>query len=237
MRIWNKKPINESGEALREIPSSLFCIEPHPYFSQGAPYPDVKHPWYLREGVIKRLVRAQEFLQIKYPDLRFGIFDAWRPVPVQAFMVELVISQECLRRGLNPDDMSNKSALKELVNEIEGFWASPCLDPKLPPPHSTGGAVDITLIDLNDAQLDMGSSIDEIGSVSLPDYYLEAANENPETQANVWHQRRCVLFEVLRDQGFARHPKEWWHFSYGDQMWAWNFESPTAIYGRSDFLT
>ena len=21
--------------------------------------------------------------------------------------------------------------------------------------------------------------------------------------------------------GFAQHPNEWWHFSYGDQLWAW----------------
>ena len=38
--------------------------------------------------------------------------------------------------------------------------------------------------------------------------------------------------------GFQRHPNEWWHFSLGDQMWAWlsNQENPThlvvARYGR-----
>ncbi|MEO1402022.1 MAG: D-alanyl-D-alanine dipeptidase, partial [Cyanobacteria bacterium J06635_1] len=21
--------------------------------------------------------------------------------------------------------------------------------------------------------------------------------------------------------GFGQHPNEWWHFSYGDQLWAW----------------
>ncbi len=24
----------------------------------------------------------------------------------------------------------------------------------------------------------------------------------------------------MADEGFAGHPDEWWHFSWGDQMWA-----------------
>jgi len=25
----------------------------------------------------------------------------------------------------------------------------------------------------------------------------------------------------MEEGGFLRHPGEWWHFSQGDQMWAW----------------
>ena len=38
--------------------------------------------------------------------------------------------------------------------------------------------------------------------------------------------------------GYQRNPREWWHFSVGDQMWAWlnNQSNPvnpvTARYGR-----
>jgi D-alanyl-D-alanine dipeptidase len=32
--------------------------------------------------------------------------------------------------------------------------------------------------------------------------------------------------------GFARHPNEWWHFSHGDQLWAWLRGEPQAHYGR-----
>jgi len=31
--------------------------------------------------------------------------------------------------------------------------------------------------------------------------------------------------------GFAQHPNEWWHFSYGDQLWAWKNKKANAIYG------
>ena len=42
----------------------------------------------------------------------------------------------------------------------------------------------------------------------------------------------------MRNSGFQRHPGEWWHFSLGDQMWAWlsnqtNLANPViARYGR-----
>ena len=30
--------------------------------------------------------------------------------------------------------------------------------------------------------------------------------------------------------GFVQHPNEWWHFSHGDQMWAWQADADQAIY-------
>jgi D-alanyl-D-alanine dipeptidase len=37
--------------------------------------------------------------------------------------------------------------------------------------------------------------------------------------------------------GFKRHLNEWWHFSYGDQIWAWLMtqegERTVAKYGRA----
>ncbi|MFM7652374.1 MAG: D-alanyl-D-alanine dipeptidase, partial [Vulcanococcus sp.] len=32
--------------------------------------------------------------------------------------------------------------------------------------------------------------------------------------------------------GFEQHPNEWWHFSYGDQLWAWRAGQDVACYGR-----
>ena len=30
--------------------------------------------------------------------------------------------------------------------------------------------------------------------------------------------------------GFAQHPNEWWHFSYGDQLWAWKIKSKCPLW-------
>jgi zinc D-Ala-D-Ala dipeptidase len=47
------------------------------------------------------------------------------------------------------------------------------------------------------------------------------------------------LWQIMNDAGFIRHPAEWWHFSLGDQLWAWvnNQLDPQhplqAYYGRA----
>jgi D-alanyl-D-alanine dipeptidase len=82
----------------------------------------------------------------------------------------------------------------------------------------------------------MGSAIDAIGAVSEPDHYLEVADSALELivkeQAREWHRRRCLLRQVMGAAGFAQHPNEWWHFSWGDQLWAWRQDQPQACYGR-----
>ena len=32
--------------------------------------------------------------------------------------------------------------------------------------------------------------------------------------------------------GFAQHPNEWWHFSYGDQLWDLENKKANALYGK-----
>ena len=54
----------------------------------------------------------------------------------------------------------------------------------------------------------------------------------------VFHERRELLRSVMEEAGFQRHPIEWWHFSYGDQLWAHFTQQQApdtvldAMYGR-----
>jgi len=90
------------------------------------------------------------------------------------------------------------------------------------------------LIDDTGQIVDMGSPIDELSERSLPDYY--ANSQEPEAQE--YHTHRQLLHDVMLKAGFQRNTREWWHFSFGDQMWAWLYNqlhsgSPvTARYGR-----
>jgi D-alanyl-D-alanine dipeptidase len=81
-------------------------------------------------------------------------------------------------------------------------------------------------------QLNLGSPIDAIGAVSEPDHFAAAALADPSSGAARWHGRRQLLREVMATAGFAQHPNEWWHFSLGDQLWAWRSGAATARYGR-----
>ena len=231
LRPWSDRPIRDCGESLNQIPLSLPRLEPHPYASLGAPYGVDADPFRLRQGVVDRLLRAQDELQQEHPELCLAIFDAWRPIPVQAFMVEHAIAKECRKRKLKRDDRSQAEELQRVIDDVGRFWAPPSLDPCTPPPHSTGAAVDLTLADSQGIALNMGGEIDAIGSISEPDHYRVAALDQPQSEAYLWHNRRQSLAEAMGKAGFSQHPNEWWHFSYGDQLWAWRTGVAEAIYG------
>jgi D-alanyl-D-alanine dipeptidase len=229
-RPWSPIPIHENGEPLLDLPPALLRLEPHPYQALGAPYGPGGSPFRLRRGVIGRLLSAQEQLRRRRPQLRLAIFDAWRPVAVQRFMVDHAFSCECRARGLDP--AADDPPVRAVAAEVGRFWAPPSSDPATPPPHSTGAAVDLTLADEGGTPLAMGGEIDAIGPVSEPGHYATAARRSPDSPEALWHQRRELLCEVLGDAGLVRHPHEWWHFSHGDQLWAWRSGAAAAPYGR-----
>ena len=229
MRPWSDRPITDCYEPLVSLPLELLRLEPHPYVSVGAPYGPDADPFRLRSGVVQRLLQAQQALKQRHPELRLAIFDAWRPVSVQAFMVEFSVEQEAKRCGVDRDDAAGMTGVREAVNR---FWAEPSRNPATPPPHSTGGAVDLTLASsLDGTQLFMGGMIDAINEISEPDHFVQAAAG---TDKAIWHKRRCLLRSVMSAAGFAQHPNEWWHFSHGDQLWAWRSGQSTAIYAEAD---
>ncbi|MFM7360804.1 MAG: M15 family metallopeptidase [Cyanobium sp.] len=228
LRPWSPIPIHDCGEPLEDLPTSLLRLEPHPYQALGAPY-GAGSPFRLRRGVIERLLAAQEDLQSQEPSLRLAIFDGWRPLAVQRFMVRHALEQECARRGLDPDHPC--SELEEVRRLVGRFWAPPSEDPATPPPHSTGAAVDLTLADGEGRPLAMGGEIDALGPVSEPAHYAAPAASEPDSEAARWHQRRQLLRDCLGRAGFAQHPNEWWHYSHGDQLWAWRTGGGAARYG------
>ena len=233
MRPYHQIPIFECGEPIIAIPLELFAVEsPHPYEKLGAPYGD-RSPYYLRQSVIENLSQAQNYLEMLHRNWRIQIFDAYRPIAVQQFMVDYSFAQAMQDRGLTDVELSPNQR-QEIWEAVYGIWAVPSLDEKTPPPHSTGAAVDVTLIDDAGQIVNMGSPIDEMSERSHPDYY--ANSYHSETQK--YHTHRQLLRDVMLKAGFQRNPREWWHFSLGDQMWAWlnNQSNPanpfTARYGR-----
>jgi len=126
MRPWSDRPIHDNGEPLVALPPTLLRLEPHPYVAAGAPYGPGADPFQLRSGVVDRLLAAQEDLQARQSDLRLAIFDAWRPLAVQAYMVEQAVTAEINRRGIDRADREQVAAVRQAVGR---FWAPPSPDP------------------------------------------------------------------------------------------------------------
>jgi D-alanyl-D-alanine dipeptidase len=212
-RPWHAIPIAGSAEALQSLPETLLRFDPHPYVALGAPYPPESDPFRLRQSVVQRLLQAQTWLQHHADGVNVLIFDAWRPLAVQRFMVEYTRALP----GVSED-------------QVLALWATPSEDPSTPPPHSTGAAVDLTLADAQGQPLDLGGEIDAVGAIAEPDHFAGASAGSAEAR---FHQRRKLLNDAMTSAGFARHPREWWHFSWGDQLWAWQSGQNEASYGRS----
>ena len=227
MKIWNKIPIEENKDKLIAIPSCFKFLSPHPYYDLGAPYKEKKSIWKLRGEVVKRLIKVNDFLKLKNNSLSLLIYDSWRPIEVQKFMFNRAFILECERLDI---DASEKDIERYPIvkKNVEKFWAYPSFDEKCPPPHSTGGALDITLADKYGNIMDMGSNIDQMDDKSKPDFYNNIEDED----AIIWNERRKLLKEIMIKFEFVQHPNEWWHFSYGDQLWAWKNKKPNALYGK-----
>lgn len=142
---------------------------------------------FVREGVAQRLELAARLLPARYG---LAVFDAWRPLQLQSDLFQ--------EAYLDP----------ELP---EGFVEMPSDDPATPPPHLTGGAVDLTLT-FNGHTLYLGTEFDAF----CDDAHTAAFEDTPN-----WVQAaRRVLFWTMREAGFVVAQNEWWHYEYGTRRWA-----------------
>ena len=227
---YHSIPISECGEPLQELPACFLRLQPHPYVAVGADYAGTS-PFVLRQTAVAKLEAAQQFVRRQQPGWTLLVFDAFRPISVQQYMVDYTYRQLLSARNLQPETLTAQQNTA-VMDEVLEFWAIPSHDPATPPPHSTGAAIDLTLVDEQGNEVDMGSPIDEISARSHPNRFRDS--RIPEEQQ--FHYHRTMLFRAMESAGFIGHPNEWWHFSYGDQIWAWQLrerfgETKRAIYG------
>jgi zinc D-Ala-D-Ala dipeptidase len=239
MKPYQQVPIVECYEPLLPLPLAQFAVEdPHPYLKLAAPYGE-KSPYYLRQGVLEALLQAQAWLQQVCPNWRIQIFDAYRPIAVQQYMVEHTFTETLRNKGLLLEQLTDAQR-QAILEQVYQFWAVPSSDPKMPPPHSTGAAVDVSLVDASGAIVNMGSPIDEMSLRSHPNFFAQAStldcaqDAEQRSEGNnlsleqilerdraTFHSHRQILNYAMSAAGFQQHPREWWHFSLGDQLWAW----------------
>ena len=196
----NRVPIRDNGEDLVDIKQN------HKLFF--APSLAEKEHVFLRQGVYQKLQKAMENLP---EGLTFKIYSAYRSMDDQKALWNNTFNKvKAEFPYLMPADLENK------VRAI-------CADPRHGfGGHQTGGAVDITLCDLDGNDIDMGGGhLDTKGNTAT---FTQGLTEEQQ-------QNRRLLYHLMRNAGFQNYPNEWWHYCYGDRMWAAYQCKKYAIYG------
>ncbi|KRD61499.1 peptidase M15 [Flavobacterium sp. Root935] len=105
---------------------------------------------------------------------RIKLFDCYRPLDIQKKMWEIVS---------NPEYVA---------------------DPKKGSIHNRGGAVDISLVDINGKEVDMGTSFDFFG--------IQASHNFKQLSKEIL-SKRAYLKKVMIKNGFNSFDSEWWHYN------------------------
>lgn len=174
---------------------------------------------FVRRGVLERLLIAQKALP---PGLTLRLYEGYRSPEFQ----ETLFQEQLVRVGLSNPEYSEWEAYKAaacLVAPTKTFEGR-----ALSPPHSTGGAVDVEIVDGEGKAIDFGMEIKDW--IHVPPSLCETEALNLSSQAV---KNRAMLVSVMSKAGFVNYSREWWHFSFGDQYWAFIKDEPCAMYAST----
>lgn len=165
----------------------------------------------VREGLADKLIQAEQFL----PDeTDLFVFEGHRSSEAQAGLWQAHRDELALR---HPDWLES-----ELDTEASKLYSPP----GAVMPHATGGAVDVTLLDKMENWLDMGTDINVDAESTEGRTYTFADNISEDAKRN-----RKLLVDALSSVGLQNYQTEWWHWSFGDQYWAFMKDQPFSVYG------
>ncbi len=131
----------------------------------------------------EKLKKAQNILETLKPGYRLKIFDGLRPRSIQQQMWDKVEGTDQQKYVANPKTGSI---------------------------HNYGFAVDLTIVNKNNKELDMGTEFDHFYSSAQPRYEINLLRKNKLTFVQL--ENRLLLRFVMVQAGFYPISNEWWHF-------------------------
>lgn len=138
---------------------------------------------YLRKEVAQKLSLAQKHLKSKFPEYSILIMDAARPRGVSQLMY---------------DKMKGTKFEKYVANPQKGSM------------HNYGIAVDVTIVDGNGEEIDMGFTPFYKNDISI---YWGYAKLKMFDLSESQRRNRNLLSNVMKKAGFIPLSYEWWHFN------------------------
>ena len=169
----------------------------------------------VREDLIPLIEQAYQELQDKLPGHNFLIRYGYRHPEVQQRYFD---TRYDIHKAENPE--LDEVALIELTHTQV---ALPTVAG-----HPTGGAIDLTIINGEDKEFDMGTGIADYRE---PEKCFTYSDNITAEQA----KNRAFLADIMLNAGFAPYNGEWWHFSYGDREWACFYDKPHTLYEQIEY--
>ncbi len=206
-------PIVENHEPFVDLKNQIIIA-----YGRSPEVPNNTNYTKLRKTVYEKLIQAQALLP---KGIKLCVCEGYRSLALQRTLFESNVAQI---RAFHPDwsdDQVFDEAIK-LVSPLTNKDGSQNV-----PPHSTGAAVDVYLIDEKGEPLDMGLLVkdwmeDKGGLLSQTD----SQHLSDEAQRN-----RDIMSKALSAVGLINYPTEYWHWSYGDRYWAHQTGHKQAMYG------
>lgn len=202
-------PIKENGEPLVQLTDypELAIARATKERDPG----DAKVSFRLRKGVVERLIVAQRMLP---QGVRLLIREGYRSLARQ---------REYFKKYARELKVKHSGWCKKQLYVATCLYVAP---PDSAPPHTTGGAVDLTLCDAGGCELDMGTRLNATPEESGNRCFTYATNIAGKAKMS-----RRLLIAAMENAGFVNYRSEFWHWSYGDRYWAYTTNSPSALYG------
>lgn len=141
---------------------------------------------YLQPDVAAKLKKAQELLREKYPYYSLIVYDGVRPRSVQFTMWDTI-------------KLPVFERTKYVSNPLNGSV------------HNFGAAVDLSIVDQNGIELDMGTPYDYFGELAYPREEKRLIEEGKLSYKQFLN--REILREAMSGAGFMSITTEWWHFN------------------------
>lgn len=138
---------------------------------------------FLHKLAAEKFFNAVKNLKKEKPKFKFIVFDVLRPRSIQWLLWNKVKGTDQQKYIANPESGSN---------------------------HNYGMAIDLSILDENNNELDMGTAFDEFADLSQPKLESQFIEQNKLTSQQI--KNRLLLRGCMESAGFKQLSTEWWHF-------------------------